>query len=64
MIDCIPCLAILLALPVLAADDGQPADAGAVSPQEAQPIREEFGVMKSGDRDWWAFRPLEKPAVP
>lgn len=37
---------------------------GAVWPQSMQQLRPDAAVITDADRDWWAFRPLSKPAVP
>lgn len=37
---------------------------GAIWPEETEPVREPAGAITSADRNWWAFRPLEKPRPP
>ncbi len=39
-------------------------DAGANWPQNAQPLREASRDITATDRQWWAFRPLQRPEVP
>ena len=39
-------------------------DAGAPWPEALKEIREQAVSITEADRDWWAYRPLQKPNIP
>ena len=39
-------------------------EAGAIWPAHAATLRESSGAISDQDRQWWAFQPLQQPAVP